>query len=294
MKDKEILNRKKILREARKYYKRNKLHLAEKVLLKLIHHGYRDPEVKYQLALTYDKLAYLTSESEFEDNAFELYDELINYSDKRKFRRKAGKSLNRLAKRTSELNENDHKAKEKAFELGTREPKSPKAWFILGANFSVRKDPFFVLDAYKNAIKLCPDYILAIYRAAYIYQYNLNDTDRALKYYLKLIKTDPLADGIETKGNNIKTIIEACGEISDIYIRKKDYSRVISIFDHAISFYLNYQDLVNVETMKKLLLNTITASKRIQKLESLNSYIKNNYNLEIKDLSLQLRIPCTI
>ena len=85
---------------------------------------------------------------------------------------------------------------------------SPKAWFMLGANFSVRKDPLFVINAFNNAIALNDKYISALFRLGYVYQYNMNDKNAALSLYLKVIKIPPYEDNIESESTNVKTILE--------------------------------------------------------------------------------------
>jgi hypothetical protein len=50
---------------------------------------------------------------------------------------------------------------------------------MLGANFPVRKDPMFVINAYKNAVRLNEHYILAMFRIGYLYQYYLQDNETA-------------------------------------------------------------------------------------------------------------------
>jgi len=287
---KHIISKKKILKNHKKLFKKNSLHAAEILLLKLMHHGYDDPDVKFKLAETYDKLAYLTGETDYEDKAMDLYDDLVNFSDNRKFKKKASKEMNRLARRISQLNENEVKAKEKALHYTESKPKTAKSWFILGANFSIRKDPFFVLEAYQNAVKLAPNYIAALFRAAYILHHNLRDTDKAVSYYLKLIKIDPMSDTLDSKSNNVKTIIEACSELSDIFIKKKKYSKVISTFDHTISTYKNYTDVINIELLKNILINTLEASNILKNSRSLISYFKSNHNIDIDEMKSQLRI----
>ncbi len=286
----DIIEKQKIIRQFKKFFRKNNLHAAESLLIKLMHHGYSDPDVKFLLARTYDRMAYLTGESEFEDRAMDLYDDLVNYSDNRKYRKKSEKAMNKLARRISKLNDDEKKAKFKAEEYSMRKPSSPKAWFILGANFSVRKDPMFVLNAYNNAIKLAPNYIMALFRAAYIYQHNLKDTDRAVKYYLKLIKTDPLSDNLEPESSNIKTIIEACNELSDIYFTRKEFSKVISIFNHLVSLYKHYSDQINSELLKRSLINTNRASEKLNNYGQLKLHFLNSHNFDIVEFSKSLRI----
>lgn len=288
--EKPLYDYKKSFKLAKKLYKKNRLHETIGILKKLKHHGYDLPLTSLTLAMTYDKVAYLSGDKEYEDMALEEYDEIINYSDSRKYRKKAVKLQNSLAKRISILNENDYKAHDKARELQAVSPRSAKSWFMLGSNFAARKDPFFVINSFENAIKLKPDYILALYRLGYIYHHNLNDTESALKYYLKVIRIDPFEDTTESESNNIKAVIETCNELSDIYMKKKQLNRVLSVCDYTLSFYQKYSELCSREGIKNIIENSYKAARRLQKEDALQKYIFDKYKLDFESLLRELRI----
>lgn len=275
---------------AKKLYKKNRLHETIVILEKLKHHGHDLPLTSLTLAMAYDKFAYLSGDKEYEDKALEEYDEIINYSDSKKFRKKAVKLQNSLAKRTSTLNENDYKAHEKARELESNSPRSAKSWFMLGANFSARKDPFFVIDSFENALELKPDYILALYRLGYIYHHNLNDTENALKYYLRVIKIDPFEDTTESESNNVKAVIETCNELSGIYMQKKQLNKVLSVCDYTLGFYQKYSNLCSSEGIKNIIENSYKAARRLKKEDALKRYIFEKYKLDFDSLLRDLRI----
>ncbi len=288
--EKPVKNYKKSFKLAKKLYKKNKLHETILILKQLKHHGYDLPLTSLTLAMAYDKVAYLSGDKEYEDMALEEYSEIINYSDSKKYRKKAIKLQNSLAKRISILNENEYKAHEKARELHAVSSRSAKSWFMLGANFAVRKDPLFVINSFENAIKLKPDYILALYRLGYVYHHNLNDTKNALKYYLKVIRIDPFEDKTESESNNVKAIIETCNELSDIYMQKKQLNKVLSVCDYTLKFYQKYSDLCSSEGIKNIMENTYKAARRLQKEDALKKYILDKYKLDFELLLNELRI----
>ena len=289
-KNKPVTDYKESFKQAKKLYKKNRLHEAIAILARLKHHGYDLPLTSLTLAMAYDKMAYLSGDKEFEDMALEEYDDIINYSTSKKYKKKALKLQNALAKRISLLNENEYKAHEKAREMEEKNPRSAKSWFILGANFSVRKDPFFVINAFENALSLNPDYIAALYRLGYIYHHNLNDTEKALKYYLRAVKIDPFQDSSEPESVNVKAIIATCNELSDIYMKKKQLNRVLSVCDYTIRFYQTYSDLCSSESIKNILDNSYKAARRLQKGDALNRYIFDKYKLDFESLLQELRI----
>jgi len=277
-------------RQAKKLYKKNRLHEAIAILARLKHHGYDPPLTSLTLAMAYDKMAYLSGDKEYEDIALEEYDDIINYSASKKYRKKAVKLQNSLAKRISLLNEDEYRARRKAREMEGKNPRSAKSWFILGANFSVRKDPFFVINAFENALSLNPDYILALYRSGYIYHHNLNDADKALKYYLRAVKIEPFKDTSEPESVNVKTIIAVCNELSDIYMKKKQLNRVLSVCDFTIQFYQTYSDLCSSDSLRNIIDNSYRAARRLQKGDALNRYIFDKYKLDFESLLQELRI----
>lgn len=284
------LNFKENLRQAKSFYRKNRLHEALSILTKLRHHGYDDPEQMFLTAQVYDRLTLLTSEAEYEELTIETLNEIIKYSSNKKYIKKAVNLQNLFVKRISALNESEYKAQTKAEELKNSKTLSPKAWFILGANFSVRKDPLFVINAYNNAILLNDKYISALYRLGYIYQYNLNDTGSALSLYLKVIKIHPYEDNIESESTNVKTILEACTEISEIYSSEENYKKVISVFDHAFKLYTAYGDICSIHSIKKIIYNAHNASKKLNNVTALEKHVKINFGYDFVTILDELRI----
>ena len=188
------------------------------------------------------------------------------------------------------MNENEYKAQSKAEELKKSRNLSPKAWYMLGANFSVRKDPLFVINAYNQAIELNDKYIAALYRLGYIYQYNLNDTAKALGYYLKAVKINPYEDDIESETTNIKTILEACTEISGIYTAEKNFKKVISVFDHSFKIFTAYGDICSLLNMKRIISNTYHASRELDNFSALAKHVKKNFGYDFESILRELRI----
>jgi tetratricopeptide (TPR) repeat protein len=269
------------LKLAKRFYRKNRLHDALSVLLKLKHHGYEYPEVILLIAKVYDRLFYLTSEADYEVLAVDTYNEIIRYSPSRRYIRKAVKLQKNFFRRLSALNENEYRAQTKAEEFRYNTPQSPKAWYMLGANFPVRKDPYFVINAFSNALKLNDKYISALYRIGYIYQYNLNDSRSALGYYLKAIKIPPYQDNIESESTNVKIILEACCEIGGLYTAEEKYKKVISVFDHAFKIYMAYTDICSLQSIKKLLNDAYIASVKLGKLPAFEKHIMTNYGYEL-------------
>jgi len=284
------LDFKRSFRLAKSYYRKNRLHDAIAILLKLKHHGYDDSELMLLIAKVYDRLTFLTSEAEFEEKAMETYDEIIKYSSNKKYIKKAVKLQDLFVKRLYSLNESEYKAHLKAEELKNSRTLSPKAWFMLGANFSVRKDPMFVINAYNNAVQLNGKYISALYRLAYVYQYNLNDRVSALSLYLKVIKILPYEDTIESESTNVKTILEACTEISEIYSSDENHKKVISVFDHAFKIFTAYGDICNIHSLKRIICNAYNASIKLGNFPALKKHVKNNFGYDFDTILDELRI----
>ncbi len=284
------LNFNRSFRQAKSFYKKNRLHEALTILTRLRHHGYDAPELILITAQVYERLAFLTSEAEYEELTMETFNEIIKYSGNKKYIKKAIKLQNLFVERLSAMNESEYKAQTKAEELKNSKTLSPKAWFMLGANFSVRKDPLFVINAYNNAIMLNDKYISALYRLGYIYQYNLNDKEAALSLYLKVIKIHPYEDNIESETTNVKTILEACTEISEIYTAQKNYKKVISVFDHAFKLYMAYGDICSIHSIKKIIYNAHNASKRLNNVTALEKHVKKNFGYDFVTILDELRI----
>lgn len=284
------LNYRRSMRLARNLYKKNRLHEALSTLTSLRHHGYEDPELLLLSAKVYDRLTFLTSEAEYEEMAMETYEEIIRYCSSKRYIKKAIKLQNLFVKRISSPDEKEFRAQNKAEELKNNETRSPKAWYMLGANFSVRKDPLFVINAYENAVKLNDKYILALYRLGYIYQYNLNDEMTALSYYLRVIKILPHEDSTDSESTNLKAIIDACTEISKIYLSEFRYKKVISVFDHAFKMYMSYGDICTILSLKRIITNAYTASRELNNVTALRKHVKTNFGFDLDEILEELRI----
>lgn len=285
-----IIEHKSSLRKAKRLYRKNRLHESISVLQELKHHGYNSDEINLLLARAYDRLAFLTSDAEYEDAAMDKYDDVIKYSGKRRYKKKAVRLRNSLSRRITSLNESERRACDKALEMSSRLPKSPKAWFMLAANFSVRKDPYFVINAYKNAVRLNENYILALYRIGYLYRHYIQDSETALQYFLRLIKIPPYEDTIEPEVVNIRAILDACNELSDIYIENNSLKKVISVFDHAMNIYRTYNDICAPHDIKKTVKNTYSAVLELDKLPALKKHVLNRYNMDMDILFDELGI----
>lgn len=277
-------------RRARSLFRRNMLHESEKIILKLKHHGYDSHELELLLARVYDKMAFLTSEIEYEVKAEESYREIINYSAKKKLVKRAGKLNEKMKKRIARLDDNEHRAHHKADEFSRNEPQSPKAWFILGANFSAYKDPLFVINAFEKAVELHENYIQALFRIAYIYHHNLNNTTAAAKYYLRLIKIPPYADTIEPESANVRTILDACNELTEIYSSSGKYEKILSVYDHVIKIYRTYTDICTPHNIKKTLAGTRSAALKLNRYPALLKYSREHHNIELEELLAELGI----
>jgi len=286
----EVLDPGSQFRKALRLFRRNRLHESENILLKLKHHGYSTPQIDLLLARVYDRLAFLTSEIEFEDKARNAYNDIINYSKRKRYVKRAGLLLKKLEKRIEVLDDNEHRARFKAGEFKRKEPNSPKAWFILGANFSARKDPQFVIRAYENALSLHKNYIAALFRIAYIYQYNLNDYDSALTYYHRLVKIPPYEDTFEPESANVKTILETCNEMSGIYCALGRNDRVLSVFDLAMDIYRTYGDICSPHNIKKILCNTRQAAISLNKYQPLLKYCRERFGADFEGMLKELGI----
>lgn len=284
------LDYKSSMKEAGKLFKKNRLHDSLSILNRLRYHGYDDPELLLLTAQVYDRLTLLTSEAEYEELAVVTFQEIIRYSHSKKYIKKAVKLQDQFMKRISTLNENEHRAQTKAVELKNGKNMSPKAWFMLGANFSVRKDPLFVINAFNNAISLNDKYISALFRLGYVYQYNMNDKNAALSLYLKVIKIPPYEDNIESESTNVKTILEACTEISGIYFADEQYKKTISVFDHAFKIHMAYGDICSIHNIKKIISNAYNASKELNNIPALKNHVKKNFGYDFDSILEELRI----
>ncbi len=277
-----------MFRKAKRLFRKNRLHDAEALLLKLIHHGYTTPAISLLLARVYDRLAFITSEIEFEEKAKDAYREIIQYCNRKKFVRKANILLEKLVSRIARLDDSEHRAHTKAEEYMKNEPSSPKAWFILGANFSTRKDPGFVINAYMNAVALHENYILALFRIGYIYQYNLRDEESAIRFYMKVLKIPPYEDEMESESVNVRTILEACNELTEIYMNINNGRKIISVFDHAMKLYRAYGDICTPHNIKKTIANTRHSAMEMNSYRALLKHCSDNYQIDFEAMLSEL------
>ncbi len=285
-----VTDHRQLLRKAKKLFRKNRLHESISILTKLKHHGFNTDEINLFIARAYDRLAFLTSEVEHEETAIEKYDEIIRYTGSRRYRKRAIKLRNRITDRISSLNESEKKACNRADEMMCNLPKSPKAWFMLGANFPVRKDPVFVINAYINAVKLNENYILALFRIGYLYHYYLKDPDTAAGFYLRLIKIPPYEDTIEPEAVNVKTLLEGCSELSDIYLQRNNMEKIISVFDHAMNIYRTYPDICSPHDIKRIIKNSHRAALSLDKLPALKKHVSSRYNIDLDMIFNELGI----
>jgi len=283
-----IVDHRKLLKRAKSLFRKNRLHESISILMKLKHHGYNHDEVNLLIARAYDKLAYLTSEAEYEDIALEKYEEIIRYTGSRRYRKRAIKFRNSFSKRISLLNESEKKACSRADEMKSNLPKSPKSWFMLGANFPIRKDPMFVINAYKNAVRLNENYILALFRIGYLYHYYLRDVETAKSFYLKMIKIPPYEDVVEPEALNVKTILEACSELSEIYLQNGDMKKVISVYDHALKIYKAYSDISSLHDIKRITKNSCQAAISLDNLPALKKHVISSFNIDLDSVLSEL------
>ena len=286
----DLINPSTDFRRAKSLFRRNKLHESEKLILKMKHHGYDSNELELLLARVYDKMSFLTSEIEYEVKAEESYNEIINYCKKKKLVKRAARFKEKMLKRIACLDDSDHRAHSKADEFSRNEPQSPKSWFILGANFAAYKDPKFVINAFEKAVSLHENYIQALFRIGYIYQYNLNDAASAMKYYLRLIKIPPYEDTIEPESANVRTILDACNELTEIYSSMGKYEKILSVYDHVIKIYRTYTDICTPHNIKKTLTSTRSAALKLNRYPALIKYSRENHRVEFEELLAELGI----
>lgn len=275
-------------RRASRLFRRNRLHEAETIILKLKHHGYNSHELELLLGRVYDKMSFLTSEIEYEVKAEESYNEIIDYCKKKRLVKRSKKLKQKMVERISLLDDNEHRAHHKADEFSRNEPRSPKAWFILGANFSAFKDPHFVIRTFEKAVSLHENYIQALFRIGYIYQHNLNDPDTAMKYYLRLIKIPPYEDTIDPESVNVRTILDACNELTEIYADMGKYEKILSVYDHVLKIYRTYTDICTPHNIKKTLAATRAAALKINRYPALLKYSRDNHRIDFEDILSEL------
>ena len=278
------LSNKKLFSIAELLYKKNRYHESVNTLKNLISSGYTTPEVKFLLARSYDKLSSHLKDIDYDDLAQKTYEELLQLPLKRRIRSRVQMRYNRFINRISEFNVNDYKAVMKSIELSEDEKKSPKAWFMLGSNFNIRKDVDFVITTYKNALELDPSYMLALFRLGYIYQYNKNDELSALHYYVRLVKIDPDSDCNESETTNARCIMDACNQMSKIYYKRNKYRKIVAVLNRAIAIQNEYLPTSALTLVKNLIYLSDISASHLNLKSRLDSYLKKNYYLSFNYL----------
>ena len=155
---------------------------------------------------------------------------------------------------------------------------------MLGSNFNIRKNVDFVISAYKNAVDLDPNYMLALFRLGYIYQFNKNDENRALKYYVRLVKLNPEDDLTESETTNARSLLNGCNQLGKIYFRKKEYRKIVAVFNHALKIRDEYLPISTLSSIRDLIYLADISATHINLKNKLNNHIKSNYYLSFSHL----------
>jgi tetratricopeptide (TPR) repeat protein len=265
-------------------YKKNKLFESVSALKFLIKRGYRNTDVRLQLARCYDRISFLLGDIEYEDLARETYEDILRTPLRRLKRRKILKCYNSLINRIYELHENEYNAFRKALQLKVENIKNPKIWMQLGANFNIRKNVDFVINAYQHALDLDPNYILALFRLGYIYQYNKNEEERALNYYTRLVKLHPEEDCNQSETSNARCILAGCNQLGKIYFEKKEYRKVVAVFNHALQIQDEYLAFSSLSSIRNLIYLADISATHINLRGTLDVYMKSRYYLSLNHL----------
>lgn len=282
--EKQEISNKKVYKAAQKYYYRDYLDEAEYLLNTLINSGNAALEVKWLLAKVIDRIALMTDNEEYEDMAIKAYKELLNLNTKKRIHKKIQKEFNTVQERIHKYGEEEYKALEKASRLEKKTKLSPKSWFMLGSNFNIRKDPEFVINAYKNAINMDPKYMPALFRLGYIYQYTKDDDATALFYYIRLVKLNPEDDAYESETTNAKCILDACNNLVKIYYKQKEYKKVLYLLNRALTVQTKYLPPSMLSSVKQLILISREAAIELGNLYKLNIYLTNHYKTTLDEL----------
>lgn len=272
-----------IYRSARTWYKKNKLHESVRALQYLLNRQYAPFKVKVLLARCYERLSFLLRDIEYEDLAREIYENIITTARRRR-RRKVIREYNRLMNRIYELNDNEYRAFIKAHQLHMEQSPSPKKWLLLGSNFNIRKDVDFVINAYRNAIELDPNYIMALYRLGYVYQFNKGDEQSAIPYYIRLVKLDPADDHNESETTNARCILDGCNQLGRIYFHKKEYRKVIALFNQALRIQSEFLPSGVLSCIRDLIYFADLSAKQIQISDTLDTHLKRVYYFSFNQL----------
>ena len=278
------LSNRRVYKLSRFLYRKNKLHESVNALKYLIRRGYSRPDVMFLLALCYDRISFLLKDIEYEDLAKETYEDLLQTCEKKRKRRNIMKEYNIFINRIYEFNEGEYNAYRKASQLKGDDMKTPKAWLLLGSNFNIRKDVDFVISSFQNAIVLDPNYMLALFRLGYVYQFNKNDENMALQYYVRLVKLNPGDDSNESETTNARCILEGCNQLGKIYFRKREYRKVVAVFNHALNVQNEYLQSSTLSLIRDLIYLADISANHINLKDKLDTHIKRNYYVSFNHL----------
>lgn len=273
------LSDRQMMKRARKLYKKNKLHEALGLLTALQKKGAASPEVSYLLALNHDRMAFLMNDLEHEETAKQLYEKLLRSRLGFFQKRRVEKAYRRLLNRIQEFTETEYRAVHKASEMKERTVRTPKAWVLLGSNFNIRKDVDFVINAYRSAVEMDPNYILALFRLAYVYQFNKQDEREAMRCYIRLVKLDPAGDSNESETTNARCILEACNHLSLMFYRRSEYRKVVALFNRALEVQNDYLPISSLTLVKDLIYLAGLSAERANLREQMEGHMQERYEL---------------
>jgi tetratricopeptide (TPR) repeat protein len=278
------LSNREIFRLSQFLYKRNKLFESVNALRFLITRGYGNTDVRLLLARCYDRISFLLEDIEYEDLARETYEDILRTTLGRFKRRKILKNYNGLINRIFELHEKEYKAFKKASQLKAENIKNPKIWLQLGANFNIRKDVDFVINAYQQALDLDSNYILALFRLGYIYHCNKHDQSRALHYYTRLVKLNPADDYHESETTNARCILDGCNQLGKIYFERKEHRKVVAVFNQALKIQDEYLPISALSSIRYLIYIADISANHINLKNTLDAHMKSRYYLSLNYL----------
>ena len=258
-----------LYRVARRMSRRNRLFDAVTVLRRILGaEGKLKIRAMLLLARCYDRIGYLKGDADYDDLSLKTYRELLVLKMGRFRRKRILNEYGRVQERIRRFEDREYRAVEKAERLKRRKPKTPKAWFILGSNFNIRKDPAFVIDSYRNALAMDPAYIPALYRLGYIYETILRDIPRAREYYIRLVKLSPKDNVHDSEITGARCILDGCANLAGICHREGQHKKVMYLLTRAF-----YPDICavlepqEIRLMVKELVKTAERSARALNVE---------------------------
>jgi DNA polymerase III delta prime subunit len=105
-----------------------------------------------------------------------------------------------------------------------------------------------------------------------------------------MIKISPCEDTVEPEAVNVKTILEGCSELSDIYLQKGDMRKVISVYDHALKIYKAYSDISSFHDIKRITKNSCQAALSLENLPALKKHVISRFNIDLDFVLTELGI----